>query len=55
MEHALRAPFDGVVADVHVAVGTQVQLGAELAVITPDQADEIRAPEPRVRETRDET
>jgi acetyl-CoA/propionyl-CoA carboxylase, biotin carboxylase, biotin carboxyl carrier protein len=35
MEHALRAPFDGVVAEVSVVAGAQVDLGATLAVITP--------------------
>jgi len=33
MEHALTAPFDGVVAEFHVAVGDQVVDGAVLAVV----------------------
>jgi len=34
MEHALTAPFDGVVAEFNVAVGDQVNDGAVLAVVT---------------------
>jgi len=33
MEHALTAPFDGVVAEFNVAVGDQVADGAVLAVV----------------------
>jgi propionyl-CoA carboxylase alpha chain/3-methylcrotonyl-CoA carboxylase alpha subunit len=35
MEHALKAPFDGVVAEVGVTEGAQVSEGAVLAVLTP--------------------
>ena len=42
MEHALRAPFAGVVAEMHVTAGAQVQLGATLAVITPEPVHETR-------------
>jgi len=35
MEHALKAPFDGVVAEVGVIEGAQVSEGAVLAVLTP--------------------
>ena len=35
MEHALKAPFDGVVAEIGVAEGAQVSEGAVLAVLTP--------------------
>jgi 3-methylcrotonyl-CoA carboxylase alpha subunit len=34
MEHALTAPFDGVVAELHVQAGGQVQVEALLARIT---------------------
>ena len=33
MEHALTAPFDGMVAEFNVAVGEQVMDGAVLAVV----------------------
>ncbi|HET7709134.1 MAG TPA: acetyl/propionyl/methylcrotonyl-CoA carboxylase subunit alpha [Sphingomicrobium sp.] len=36
MEHALVAPFDGVVAQLNAAAGAQVQVDAVLAVIEPD-------------------
>ena len=36
MEHALTAPFDGVVAEVNAAVGDQVGADAVLAVVTAD-------------------
>ncbi|RZS44859.1 propionyl-CoA carboxylase alpha chain [Herbihabitans rhizosphaerae] len=35
MEHAVRAPADGVVAELGVSAGAQVELGAVLAVVTP--------------------
>jgi biotin carboxyl carrier protein len=34
MEHAIRAPLDGIVSSVLVADGDQVQGGAILAVVT---------------------
>uniref|UniRef100_UPI0028A8871E acetyl-CoA carboxylase biotin carboxyl carrier protein subunit n=1 Tax=Brevundimonas sp. TaxID=1871086 RepID=UPI0028A8871E len=40
MEHALTAPFDGVVAEFNVAVGDQVTDGAVLAVVKAEGADE---------------
>jgi len=38
MEHALVAPFDGVVGEIAVAVGDQVADGTVLAVVTPKDA-----------------
>jgi multidrug resistance efflux pump len=38
MEHALRAPFDGVVSQVSVVAGAPVDLGATLAVVTPHRS-----------------
>ena len=38
MEHALTAPFDGVVAEFNVAVGDQVTDGAVLAVVKAEEA-----------------
>jgi biotin carboxyl carrier protein len=35
MEHVVRAPADGVVADVHVAKGQHVENGALLLVFEP--------------------
>ena len=40
MEHALTAPFDGVVAEFNVAVGDQVTDGAVLAVVKAEGAGE---------------
>ncbi|SJM64542.1 Methylcrotonyl-CoA carboxylase biotin-containing subunit [Brevundimonas diminuta 3F5N] len=40
MEHALTAPFDGVVAEFNVAVGDQVVDGAVLAVVKAEAAGE---------------
>ena len=39
MEHAIRAPAAGVVADLPVAVGAQVDSGSVLAVLE-DEGDE---------------
>ncbi len=39
MEHALTAPFDGVVAELAASAGAQVQVEALLAVIEPAEAD----------------
>jgi 3-methylcrotonyl-CoA carboxylase alpha subunit len=36
MEHAIRAPADGTVAQLHFAAGDQVSEGAELLVFEPD-------------------
>jgi propionyl-CoA carboxylase alpha chain/3-methylcrotonyl-CoA carboxylase alpha subunit len=38
MEHALTAPFDGVVSELGVAVGDQVTADAVLARVTADPA-----------------
>ncbi len=38
MEHALTAPFDGVVAEFHVSVGDQAAEGAVLARVEAAQA-----------------
>ena len=35
MEHTLRAPFDGIVAELHVSAGAQVQVEALLARLEP--------------------
>ena len=41
MELALKAPFDGVVTvGARASVGDQVDLGAQLFVVTADEADE---------------
>jgi propionyl-CoA carboxylase alpha chain len=37
LEHAVHAPTAGVVTDLRVAPGAQVETGALLAVVTPDQ------------------
>jgi biotin carboxyl carrier protein len=37
MEHAIRAPEAGVVTELFVTAGQQVEPGAPLAVITPDK------------------
>jgi biotin carboxyl carrier protein len=39
MEHAIRAPDDGIVTAVHVHVGDQVDVGALLVVIEPSSPD----------------
>jgi propionyl-CoA carboxylase alpha chain len=36
LEHPVHAPAAGVVAEIPVAAGAQVETGAVLAVITPD-------------------
>jgi propionyl-CoA carboxylase alpha chain len=36
LEHPVHAPADGVISDLRVAAGTQVESGALLAVLTPD-------------------
>ena len=42
MEHTIRAPHDGVVSELDVAVGTQVETGAVLVVVDElDPADEV--------------
>jgi len=38
MEHGLVAPFDGVVAELNAKAGTQVQVDALLARVTPEEA-----------------
>jgi biotin carboxyl carrier protein len=38
MEHPMRAPEDGVVAELRVAVGDQVENGALLLVVEPAAA-----------------
>jgi propionyl-CoA carboxylase alpha chain len=35
MEHPMTAPEDGIVTEVHVAVGEQVESGALLLVVEP--------------------
>jgi propionyl-CoA carboxylase alpha chain len=37
MEHPVHAPAAGTVTAVRVATGTQVEAGAVLAVVTPDE------------------
>jgi propionyl-CoA carboxylase alpha chain len=37
LEHPLHAPADGVVAEVRVEPGTQVEAGAVLAIVTPPE------------------
>ena len=37
MEHAMLAPFDGVLAEVNVEAGAQVQVEALLARVEPEQ------------------
>ena len=44
MEHVIHAPADGVLADLRVKVGDQVDFGAALAVITEAQTDGDPAP-----------
>jgi propionyl-CoA carboxylase alpha chain len=39
MEHQVRAPADGVVAEVRVAKGTHVENGAVLLVLDPIDGD----------------
>ena len=39
MEHAIRTPLDGVVTEVLVSVGTQVETGAVLVVVGGGGAD----------------
>ncbi|WKW97196.1 biotin carboxylase N-terminal domain-containing protein [Rhodococcus aetherivorans] len=44
MEHIVKAPTTGVLTELPVAVGTQVELGAVLAVVTPAESGEPSAP-----------
>ncbi|EME62454.1 methylcrotonoyl-CoA carboxylase subunit alpha [Rhodococcus ruber BKS 20-38] len=44
MEHIVKAPTAGVLTELPVAVGTQVELGAVLAVVTPAESGEPSAP-----------
>ncbi|GIJ52190.1 acetyl/propionyl-CoA carboxylase subuit alpha [Virgisporangium aliadipatigenens] len=37
LEHAVHAPADGVITDLRVATGAQVEAGTLLAILTPDQ------------------
>jgi biotin carboxyl carrier protein len=37
MEHTIQAPYDGTVAELHVASDSQVQLGQVLLVVEPDR------------------
>jgi biotin carboxyl carrier protein len=39
MEHHMTAPFDGTVTEVRVTVGGQVENGAVLLVIEPDEVE----------------
>jgi propionyl-CoA carboxylase alpha chain len=39
LEHAVRAPQSGVVAEVYVGPGTQVEAGTPLALIDPDESE----------------
>jgi 3-methylcrotonyl-CoA carboxylase alpha subunit len=39
MEHAMLAPFDGVVAELNVEAGAQVQVEALLARVEPGQTE----------------
>jgi acetyl-CoA/propionyl-CoA carboxylase biotin carboxyl carrier protein len=39
MEHTLVAPFDGVVTEVHVAVGAQVALRQVLVTVAPEEQE----------------
>jgi 3-methylcrotonyl-CoA carboxylase alpha subunit/acetyl-CoA/propionyl-CoA carboxylase biotin carboxyl carrier protein len=39
MELALKAPFSGVVSEVHVSAGDLVDLGTKLFVVTPKDED----------------
>ena len=40
MEHALTAPFDGTVAELHAAPGAQVTEGTLLVKVEPDKSRE---------------
>ncbi|WZU33759.1 Acetyl-/propionyl-coenzyme A carboxylase alpha chain [Rhodococcus ruber] len=42
MEHIVKAPAAGVLTELPVAVGTQVELGAVLAVVTPTESTDIQ-------------
>jgi acetyl-CoA/propionyl-CoA carboxylase biotin carboxyl carrier protein len=44
MEHSLRAPFDGVVVDLHTRAGQQVKLDELLARLDPAPAPLDPAP-----------
>jgi propionyl-CoA carboxylase alpha chain len=39
MEHTVRAPFDGTVTEVRVALGEQVDTGAVLVVVEPGEIE----------------
>jgi propionyl-CoA carboxylase alpha chain len=43
LEHAVRAPADGVVTEVSVTAGAQVDAGALLAVVTPETPEALEA------------
>jgi propionyl-CoA carboxylase alpha chain len=46
MQHTVSAPHDGVVTEIDVTVGQQVEAGAVMAVVsTPDDADQINESE----------
>jgi propionyl-CoA carboxylase alpha chain len=40
MEHTVAAPHDGVVSELPVALGQQVDTGAVLAVVTPEDSED---------------
>ena len=40
MEHVISAPAAGIVAELPVAAGQQVEVGSVLAVVKPDEPDE---------------
>ncbi|MGI8760993.1 MAG: acetyl/propionyl/methylcrotonyl-CoA carboxylase subunit alpha [Jatrophihabitantaceae bacterium] len=42
MQHQINAPVDGVVAELPLSQGQQVDVGAVLAVVTPDDLEEAR-------------
>ncbi|MGF0216359.1 MULTISPECIES: acetyl-CoA carboxylase biotin carboxyl carrier protein subunit [Rhodococcus] len=42
MEHIVKAPAAGVLTELPVAVGTQVELGAVLAVVTPTESTDTQ-------------
>jgi len=44
MEHAVAAPADGVLTELRVRPGQQVEVGAVLAVVTPQQTSETAVP-----------
>jgi propionyl-CoA carboxylase alpha chain len=52
LEHPVYAPEDGVVTSLTVEPGTQVETGAVLAVITPEEAVDDTAATPEEEGTR---